>query len=91
MGNGSGRKRTEEDKRGIRETRNVLSYAPSLAGRDGVGLLHTTLCPKRGSYGREDGDEDVEDFSPGAVVECSHSVSWFCGLDIRLITQDVLF
>ena len=92
MGNGSGRKRTEEDKRGIRETRNVLSYAPSLAGRDGVGLLHTTLRPKRSGQSRKDGDEDVEDFTPGGVVvECSHSVRCFSGLDIRLITQDVLF
>ena len=54
--------------------------------------LHTTLRPKRGGYGRKDGDEDVEDFSPGGVVvESSHSVKGcFCGLDIsvlRLILQ----
>ena len=56
------------------------------------GPLHTTLRSKRGGQSREDGDEDVEDFSPGAVVvECSHSVRCFSGLDIRLITQDVLF
>ena len=75
---------------------------PSPCGRVGegsgvwFGLLvssHTGLRPKRGGYGREDGDEDVEDFSPGAVVvESSHSVKCvFSRLDIRLITQDVLF
>ena len=54
--------------------------------------LHTTLCSEGSGKSREDGDEDVEDFTPGGiVVESSHSVSWFCGLDIRLITQDVLF
>ena len=38
---------------------------------------HTTLRPKRGGQSREDGDEDVEDFSPSAVVvECSHSVKY---------------
>ena len=37
---------------------------------------HTALCPEGGGYGRKDGDEDVEDFSPGGiVVESSHSVS----------------
>ena len=48
-------------------------------GEDGRGLFsHTGLRPKRGGYGREDGDEDVEDFSPGAVVvESSHSVRCF--------------
>ena len=65
---------------------------PSLAGRVRGGSSHTTLRPKRGGQSRKDGDEDVEDFSPGAVVvECSHSVRCFSGLDIRLITQDVLF
>ena len=39
---------------------------------------HTVLCPKGGGKGGEDGDEDVEDFSPGAVVvESSHSVRCF--------------
>ena len=53
----------------------VPSYAPSLAGRDGVGPLHTALSTEGGGYGRKDGDEDVEDFSPGGVVvESSHSV-----------------
>ena len=43
-----------------------------------MGPLHTALCSEGGGYGREDGDEDVEDFSPGGVVvESSHSVSWF--------------
>ena len=37
--------------------------------------LHTALCTEGGGYGREDGDEDVEDFTPGGiVVESSHSV-----------------
>ena len=36
---------------------------------------HTALSPEGGGYGRQDGDEDVEDFSPGGiVVESSHSV-----------------
>ena len=40
--------------------------------------LHTALCPEGGGYGRKNGDEDVEDFTPGGVVvESSHSVSWF--------------
>ena len=71
---------------------------PSPCGRVGegsgvwFGLLvssHTGLRPKRGGYGREDGDEDVEDFSPGAVVvESSHSVRClFSRLDIRLIIK----
>ena len=39
---------------------------------------HTALCTEGGDECRKDGDEDVEDFSPGGVVvECSHSVSWF--------------
>ena len=51
--------------------------------------LHTTLRPKRGGQSREDGDEDVEDFSPGGiVVESSHGVSWFCGLDIKVNISD---
>ena len=43
-----------------------------------MGPLHTALCSEGGGQSREDGDEDVEDFSPGAVVvECSHSVKCF--------------
>ena len=39
------------------------------------GSLHTARRAKRGGYGREDGDYDVEDFAPsGVVVECSHFV-----------------
>ena len=39
---------------------------------------HTALCSEGGGDGRKDGDEDVEDFTPGGVVvESSHSVSWF--------------
>ena len=48
-----------------------------------MGLLssHTTLRPKRSGQSREDGDEDVEDFSPGGiVVESSHSVKCFSGV-----------
>ena len=57
-------------------------------GQDGVGPLHTTLRSKRGGKSRKDGDENVEDFTPGGiVVECSHSVKCFSGLDIRLIYQ----
>ena len=37
-------------------------------------VLHTALCSEGGGDGCEDGDEDVEDFTPGAVVvEGSHS------------------
>ena len=37
-------------------------------------LLHARRYSKRGGYCREDGDEDGEDFTPGAVVvEGSHS------------------
>ena len=54
----------------------------------GRGLLHTALCPEGGGKGGEDGDEDIEDFSPGGiVVESSHCVSWFCGLDIKVYYQ----
>ena len=43
-----------------------------------MGPLHTALGSEGGGQSREDGDEDVEDFSPGAVVvECSHSVKCF--------------
>jgi hypothetical protein len=48
---------------------------------------HTALSTEGGGYGRKDGDEDVEDFSPGAVVvESSHSVLdvW---LKVRFISQ----
>ena len=38
-------------------------------------VLHTALCSEGGGYGRKDGDENVEDFTPGGiVVESSHSV-----------------
>ena len=50
--------------------------------------LNAALCSEGGGKGGEDGDEDVEDFSPGGiVVESSHSVRCFSGLDIRLIYQ----
>ena len=36
---------------------------------------HATRRAKRGGNGREDGDYDVEDLAPSAVVvECSHFV-----------------
>ena len=55
----------------------------------GGSPLHTTLRPKRGGQSREDGDEDVEDFTPSAVVvECSHSVKCFSRLDIKVYYQD---
>ena len=42
------------------------------------GGLYARRNAKRSCNGREDGDYDVEDFSPGAVVvECSHSVLCF--------------
>ena len=48
-----------------------------------MGLSHTALSSEGGGYGRKDGDEDVEDFTPsGIVVESSHSVSWFLRLVI---------
>ena len=51
------------------------SAPPPLQGGTGWVCSHTALCPEGGGYGREDGDEDVEDFSPGGVVvESSHSV-----------------
>ena len=40
---------------------------PCREGRGG-SLSHTALCSEGGGYGRKDGDEDVEDFSPGGVV-----------------------
>ena len=47
-------------------------------GQLGGVFLHTALCSEGGGQSREDGDEDVEDFSPGAVVvESSHSVRCF--------------
>ena len=66
------------------EAHSVLLLKASLApcGRVGEGSvvpfgLHTALRPEGGGYGREDGDEDVEDFTPGGVVvESSQSVSW---------------
>ena len=49
--------------------------AISLFGSALLRVLHTALCTECGGDGREDGDEDVEDFSPGGVVvESSHSV-----------------
>ena len=37
-------------------------------------LSHAARRAKRGCYGREDGDYDVEDLAPSCVVvECSHS------------------
>ena len=37
-------------------------------------LLHATCRAECGGNGREDGDDDVEDLAPSAVVvECSHS------------------
>ena len=39
--------------------------------------LHTALCSEGGGNGCEDGDEDIEDFTPSRiVVESSHSVRW---------------
>ena len=65
----------------------VPSYVPSLAGRVRVGPLHTALCAEGGGYGRKDGDEDVEDFSPGGVVvESSHSVK--VGLRLVIYQRD---
>ena len=54
-----------------------------------MGPLHTALGSEGGGQSREDGDEDVEDFTPGAVVvESSHSVRClFSRLDIRLIIK----
>ena len=52
----------------------IGSSSPSLVIRS----LHTALCTKGGGKGGEDGDEDVEDFTPsGIVVESSHSVKCF--------------
>ena len=43
--------------------------------RCAVWRLHARLHTEGGGDGREDGDEDVEDFTPGGVVvESSHSV-----------------
>ena len=69
---------------------------PSPCGRAGEGsgglvwsFSHTGLRPEGSGKSRKDGDEDVEDFTPGAVVvECSHSVRWFSGLDIKVNYQD---
>ena len=47
-------------------------------------ILHATRCGKGGGDSREDGDYDVEDLAPSAVVvESSH----FC-LDYRLQSTD---
>ena len=55
-----------------------INFASALAS--GVGsvftfrLLHARLHTECGGDCREDGDYDVEDFTPGGVVvECSHS------------------
>ena len=54
--------------------------AISLFGSALLRVLHTALCTEGGGYGCEDGDEDVEDFTPGdVVVESSHSVKCFVG------------
>ena len=92
-----GRKRIKEglEKTGVGLLAVVTT--PSPCGRDGEGSvvpfgLHTALCSEGGGYGREDSDEDVEDFSPGGiVVESSHSVKcWFCGLDISVLRLDFM-
>ena len=61
-------------------------HCDARTGRGG-SLSHTALCTEGGGYGRKDGDEDVEDFSPGGiVVKSSHSVKGcFCGLDISVL------
>ena len=42
--------------------------------RRGLSSLHTARCREGGGDGREDGDYDIEDFTPeGVVVEGSHS------------------
>ena len=47
-------------------------------------LSHATRCGKGGCNCRQDGDYDVEDLAPSAVVvECSH----FC-LDYRVQSTD---
>ena len=49
--------------------------AISLFGSALLRVLHTALCSEGGGYGRKDGDENVEDFTPGGIiVESSHSV-----------------
>ena len=58
----------------------VVTTSPPLQGGLGWVSLHTALCTEGGGYGRKDGDEDVEDFTPGGiVVESSHSVKCFVG------------
>ena len=61
----------------FRLLRLPLVTLPNGVSREGRGgsLSHTALCSEGGGYGRKDGDEDVEDFTPGGVVvESSHSV-----------------
>ena len=54
-----------------------MGLAISLFGSALLRVLHTALSSEGGGYGRKDGDENVEDFSPGGVVvESSQSVSW---------------
>ena len=44
-------------------------------GRGWIISSHTALCTEGGGECRKDGDENVEDFTPGGiVVESSHSV-----------------
>ena len=75
-----GRKRIKEGLERTGVGLLAVVTTPSPCGRVGEGSvvpfsLHTALSPEGGGYGREDGDEDVEDFSPGGVVvESSHSV-----------------
>ena len=46
-------------------------------------LSHATCHTKRSCNGREDGDYDVEDLAPSAVVvECSHSGRIFNGIEL---------
>ena len=86
-----GRKRIKEGLERTGVGLLAVVTTPSPCGRVGEGSvvpfgLHAALCSEGGGYGRKDGDEDVEDFSPGGVVvECSHSVSCFCGLDISVL------
>ena len=56
--------------------RGWINLSPlTLPPAGGLGVLHARRNAKRGGNCREDGDYDVEDFSPGCVVvECSHSV-----------------
>ena len=61
---------------GRAKRRGWINLSPlTLPPAGGLGVLHARRNAKRGGNCREDGDYDVEDFSPGCVVvECSHSV-----------------